>query len=64
MAAARQSVPSSLGAGEMKIVQARLFVHVEPALAPGYRARLVRRSIAFTPSEELPVVITARPARA
>jgi hypothetical protein len=48
----------------MKIVLARLLARAELALPSGYRPRLVRRSIAFAPSEGLPVLPTGRSAGA
>lgn len=47
---------------EMKIVLARILARVELASAPGYRARIVRRGIAFAPSEGVPVVVQRRDA--
>jgi cytochrome P450 len=60
----RRCIGAAFATYEMKIVLARLLARVELALAPGYRPRLVRRSIAFAPSEELPVLVTGRPAGA
>lgn len=47
---------------EMKIVLARILARVELASAPGYQARIVRRGIAFAPSEGVPVVVQRRAA--
>jgi len=44
---------------EMKIVLARMLARVDLALAPGYRPRLVRRSITMAPSGGMPVVVTS-----
>jgi cytochrome P450 len=56
----RRCIGAAFATYEMKIVLARVIGRVELALAGGYRPRLVRRSIAFAPSEGLPVVVTAR----
>jgi cytochrome P450 family 110 len=45
---------------EMKVVLARVLSSVELRLAPGYRARPVRRSVTLAPSRGMPVVVTAR----
>jgi len=47
---------------EMKIVLAEVLSRVELSIVPGYRVRLVRRSITFAPSEGLPVVMERRAA--
>jgi cytochrome P450 family 110 len=47
---------------EMKVVLARVLSSVELRLAPGYRARPVRRSVTLAPSRGMPVVVTARAA--
>jgi hypothetical protein len=43
-------------------VLARVLSSVELRLAPGYRARPVRRSVTLAPSRGMPVVVTARAA--
>lgn len=45
---------------EMKVVLARVLSRVELRLAPGYRARPVRRSVTLAPSRGMPVVAVAR----
>jgi cytochrome P450 len=47
---------------EMKVVLAQVLARVELAAVPGYRVRLVRRSITFAPSEGMPVVVQRRAA--
>jgi len=47
---------------EMKVVLAEVLSRVELAAVPGYRVRLVRRSITFAPSEGMPVVVQRRAA--
>ncbi len=47
---------------EMKVVLAEVLSRVELSLVPGYRVRLVRRSITFAPSEGMPVVVHKRAA--
>ena len=42
---------------EMKIVLAEILRRTELRLEPGYRARVVRRSITFTPSRGLPLIV-------
>ncbi len=42
---------------EMKIVLARMLARVELRGVPGYRPRIVRRGIAFAPSEGMPLVV-------
>jgi len=44
---------------EMKIVVAEVLSRVQLHAAPGYRVRVVRRGITFTPSEGMPVVVDA-----
>lgn len=56
----RRCIGAAFASYEMKVVLARIFSRVRLDPAPGYRARLVRRSIAFTPSEGLPVVVSER----
>ena len=47
---------------EMKIVLARMLARLELRAVPGYRARIVRRGVAFAPSEGMPVVVERRAA--
>ncbi|HSV08098.1 MAG TPA: hypothetical protein VLI07_16410 [Candidatus Binatus sp.] len=47
---------------EMKVVLATVLSHLELHAAPGYRMKLVRRSITFAPSEGMPVVVERRAA--
>jgi len=56
----RRCIGAAFAAYEMKVVLARILSRVTLQPAPRYRARLVRRSIAFTPSEGLPVVVSER----
>ena len=44
----------------MKVVLAAILSTVELRPVPGYHARLVRRSIAFAPSEGLPVTVARK----
>jgi cytochrome P450 family 110 len=54
----RRCIGAAFATYEMKIVLSRLLARVTLRLAPGYRARLVRHSIAFAPSEGMPVIAT------
>jgi cytochrome P450 len=45
---------------EMKVVLARVLSRLELRVAPGYRARPVRRSVTVAPSRGMPVVVAAR----
>jgi cytochrome P450 len=47
---------------EMKIVLAEVLSRVELGAAPGYRVRVVRRSVTLAPSEGMPVVVERRAA--
>ena len=47
---------------EMKVVLAQVLARIELAAVPGYRVRVVRRSITFAPSEGMPVVAQRRAA--
>jgi cytochrome P450 family 110 len=58
----RRCIGAALAGHGMKIVLGRVLARCELAAVAGYRARLVRRGIAFTPSEGMPVVLTARTA--
>ena len=46
---------------EMQVVLATVLSRLSIRSAPGYRARLVRRSITFAPSEGMPMVVDDRP---
>jgi cytochrome P450 len=59
---ARACLGAAFAALEMKIVLARILARVELRAAPGYRVRIVRRGIAFAPSEGMPVVLERRAA--
>jgi cytochrome P450 len=56
----RRCLGAAFATYEMKIVLARVLSRVELQLALGYHARLERRSIAFAPTEGLPVQVTAK----
>lgn len=56
----RACLGAAFASFEMKIVLARILARVELASAPGYQARIVRRGIAFAPSEGVPVVVRSR----
>jgi len=56
----RRCIGAAFASFEMKIVLATMLERVDLAPLPGYRATPVRRSIAFTPSEGLPVIATRR----
>jgi cytochrome P450 len=45
---------------EMKVVLARMLARAELRPIPGYQARIVRRGVAFAPSEGMPVVVERR----
>jgi cytochrome P450 len=47
---------------EMKVVLARMLARTEMRVVPGYQARIVRRGVAFAPSEGMPVVVDRRAA--
>jgi cytochrome P450 len=47
---------------EMKVVLGTVLSHRALHAAPGYRMKLVRRSIPFAPSEGMPVVVERRAA--
>jgi len=46
----------------MKVVLAEVLSRVHLERAPGYRMKVVRRSITMAPSRGMPVVVTARAA--
>jgi cytochrome P450 len=56
----RRCLGAALASHEMKVVLARMVARVDLRLVPGYRARAVRRSIAFAPAHGLPVTATTR----
>jgi cytochrome P450 len=58
----RACLGAAFASFEMKIVLARMLGRVELRAVPGYRARVVRRGIAFAPSEGMPVVVERRAA--
>jgi cytochrome P450 len=58
----RACLGATFASFEMKIVLARIFTRLELRAVPGYRARVVRRGIAFAPSEGMPVVVERRAA--
>ncbi len=53
----RRCVGMAFALYEMKVVLAELFSRVRLRIAPGYRAKPVRRSITLAPSEGMPVVV-------
>ena len=56
----RRCIGAALATHEMKVVLRQVLLRCELAPAPGYRARVVRRGIAFAPSEGMPVVMNVR----
>jgi cytochrome P450 len=56
----RACLGAAFASFEMKIVLARMLARVELRGVPGYRARIVRRGVAFAPSEGMPVVMERR----
>lgn len=56
----RRCIGAAFATYEMKVVLTRLLARVDLQMAPGYQPKLVRRSIAFAPSQGLPVVVTTR----
>jgi len=57
----RRCIGMAFALFEMKIILAHLLRRLDLALAPGYRARVVRRSITLAPSRGTPVVIGGPP---
>lgn len=57
---ARTCIGMAFAYYEMKIVLARLLARTRMTLAPGYRARVVRRSITFAPSRGMPMRLERR----
>ncbi len=60
---ARRCIGAAFATYEMKMVLATVLSRVHLALSPGYRPKVVRRSITLTPSAGLPVIMTLLPAR-
>jgi cytochrome P450 family 110 len=58
----RHCLGAAFASYEMKIVLATILARVELRAAPGYRARVARRGITFTPSEGMPLVVERRAA--
>jgi len=58
----RRCLGMSFALYEMRVVLATVLSRVEIASAPGYRMRVVRRSITLAPSRGMPLVVTARAA--
>jgi len=58
----RACLGAAFASFEMKVVLARMLERVELRAVPGYRARIVRRGIAFAPSEGMPIVVERREA--
>lgn len=58
----RACLGAAFASFEMKIVLARILSRCELRAVPGYRASVVRRGIAFAPSEGMPVVVERRAA--
>jgi cytochrome P450 len=56
----RRCIGAAFATYQMKIVLAEILSRTELAPVPGYVAKLERRSIAFAPSEGLPVVLRSR----
>src|SRR6185436_10905660 len=50
----RACLGAAFASFEMKIVLARMLARLELRAVPGYRARVIRRGIAFAPSEGMP----------
>ena len=53
----RRCIGMAFALFEMKIILCRILSRVELRPAPGYTARLVRRGIAFAPSEGMPLIV-------
>jgi cytochrome P450 len=58
----RRCIGAAFATYEMKVVLAQVLSRVELRAAPGYRVRLVRRTVTFAPSGGVPVVMEARAA--
>jgi len=59
----RRCIGAAFAMYEMKMVLAAVLSRVEMQLAGGHRVRTVRRGITMTPSDGLPVVVTAKKGR-
>jgi cytochrome P450 family 110 len=60
----RRCIGATFATYEMKIVLAEVLSTMELSPVPGYRVKVVRRSIAFSPSQGLPVIAARRHAAA
>ncbi len=58
----RHCIGAAFASYEMKIVMSQILTRLELRAAPGYRARVIRRGIAFAPSAGMPVVVERRAA--
>lgn len=58
----RRCIGMAFALYEMKVVLAEVLSRVALAPAPGYRMRVIRRSITLAPSDGVPVVVTKRAA--
>ena len=56
----RRCIGAAFATYQMKVVLAEILQRLDLSPVPGYTAQLERRSIAFTPSEGLPVIATHR----
>jgi cytochrome P450 len=56
----RRCIGMAFALYEMKVVLATVLSRFDVARAPGERTHVVRRSISFAPSHEMPVVLTRR----
>jgi cytochrome P450 len=59
----RRCIGAAFATYEMKMVLATILSRTTLALRPGYRPRVVRRSITLTPAEGLPVIVSSVRAR-
>jgi cytochrome P450 len=57
---ARRCVGMAFASYELKIVLAQLLRRCSLSLAPGYRARIIRRGVTFALSEGVPIVVHSR----
>lgn len=58
----RACLGAAFASFEMKMVLARMLARLERRGVAGYRARIVRRGIAFAPSDGMPLVVEQRAA--
>jgi len=58
----RRCIGMAFALYEMKVVLAQVLLRLELRLAPGYRMKLVRRSITLAPSRGMPVIAAPRAA--